>query len=41
MSDSTANDCVLFDVDGAVATVTLNRPAAMNSLTAAMKVEAA
>jgi 2-(1,2-epoxy-1,2-dihydrophenyl)acetyl-CoA isomerase len=28
---------VLFDVDGAVATVTLNRPAAMNSLTAAMK----
>ncbi len=37
MSDSAANDCVLFDVDGAVATVTLNRPAAMNSLTAAMK----
>jgi 2-(1,2-epoxy-1,2-dihydrophenyl)acetyl-CoA isomerase len=28
---------VLFDVDGAVATVTLNRPAAMNSLTVAMK----
>ncbi len=38
MSDSEANDCVLFDVDGAVATVTLNRPDAMNSLTAAMKV---
>src|SRR5260370_13859624 len=42
MPDSAANDGVssdiLFDVDGAVATVTLNRPAAMNSLTAAMKV---
>ncbi len=44
--DNTANDSapvkgppeVLFDVDGAVATVTLNRPAAMNSLTAPMKV---
>jgi 2-(1,2-epoxy-1,2-dihydrophenyl)acetyl-CoA isomerase len=46
VSDSAANDSapfevpaeVLLDVDGAVATVTLNRPAAMNSLTAAMKV---
>ncbi len=46
MSDIAANDSapselsadVLFDVVGAVATVTLNRPAAMNALTAAMKV---
>ncbi len=45
MSDNAADDSapldvqsdVLFDVDGAVATVTLNRPAAMNSLTAVMK----
>ncbi len=38
MSDSAANDSVLLDIEGAVATITLNRPAAMNSLTAAMKV---
>ena len=45
MPDSAANASapaqqppdVLFDVDGAVATVTLNRPAAMNALTAVMK----
>jgi 2-(1,2-epoxy-1,2-dihydrophenyl)acetyl-CoA isomerase len=45
VSDSAANASapaqpppdVLYDIDGAVATVTLNRPAAMNSLTVAMK----
>jgi 2-(1,2-epoxy-1,2-dihydrophenyl)acetyl-CoA isomerase len=31
------SDSVLFDVDGAVATVTLNRPAARNALTAEVK----
>ena len=30
-------DSVLFDIDGAVATITLNRPAARNSLTVEMK----
>ena len=30
-------DSVLFEIDGAVATITLNRPAARNSLTAQMK----
>jgi 2-(1,2-epoxy-1,2-dihydrophenyl)acetyl-CoA isomerase len=45
VSDSAANASassqqppdVLFDIEGAVATITLNRPAAMNSLTVAMK----
>lgn len=38
MSDSTAHDdSVRYSVDGAVATITLNRPDAMNALTAQMK----
>lgn len=38
MSDSAARVSVQYDLDGAVATVTLNRPGAMNSLTVEMKV---
>jgi len=37
VSDSVAHDSVRYDVDGAVATVTLNRPEAMNALTTPMK----
>ncbi len=37
MSESAAHDSVRYEVDGAVAIVTLNRPKAMNSLTTPMK----
>ena len=30
---------ILYDIEGAVATITLNRPEAMNSLTVALKTE--
>jgi 2-(1,2-epoxy-1,2-dihydrophenyl)acetyl-CoA isomerase len=38
MSESAAPVSVLYDIDGGVATITLNRPEAMNSLTVEMKV---
>jgi len=37
VSESAAHDSVRYEVDGAVAIVTLNRPKAMNSLTTPMK----
>jgi 2-(1,2-epoxy-1,2-dihydrophenyl)acetyl-CoA isomerase len=37
VADSTASDAVRYEVDGAVATITLNRPDAMNALDLATK----